>query len=68
MAGIVDLYKEGVSTRSRPKAADFAYFLIKKNTRVSTRSRPKAAEALWYLNLELKVSTRSRPKAADIRG
>ena len=37
----------GVSTHSRPKAADVLYFCIFTQIYVSTHSRPKAAENIW---------------------
>ena len=56
----------GVSTHSRPKAADFEWLATGKGEMVSTHSRPKAAEKEKYVTLPaLIVSTHSRPKAAD---
>ena len=39
------LIDAGVSTRSRPKAADVDVQIVQQDQTVSTRSRPKAADA-----------------------
>ena len=55
----------GVSTHSRPKAADAEAVPLMRNIIVSTHSRPKAAGLLIVaIVLKTIVSTHSRPKAA----
>ena len=61
-----ELRAKGVSTRSRPKAAEANVCVWQYRGVVSTRSRPKAADRIDISRFShITVSTRSRPKAAD---